>query len=480
MSQADSLNPLPPGPDPDPSSAPLPPGISPGAELFRLAAPSVVSMSSFTLMQFVDKWMVSKIGPDPIYVGSQGSGGLAAWVPISFMFGTLAIINTFVSQNLGAGSPRNGPKYAWNAAWLALVGWVLLIPYGLSLPAIFAAMGYEQQRIDLACQYGQTMIFGSLLTLLTRAFGQFFYGMHRPSVVMVGVVSGNLVNIALNYVLIFGAFGIPALGLRGAALATLAGTFVEALIPALVFLGPKLNSALATRSQWRPRWSVMKEIFAVGWPAGAMFGSEMVCWGFFMLYLVGGFSKYANTAGFIAQQWMALSFMPAVGISNALASIVGRYIGMKRPDLAAHRAALGIRIAMIYMGTCGILFVIFRYQMIDLFIPAGTPPQERLLLLQLGGTFLIATATFQIFDAVAMTISGALRGAGDTHFIGIVTIIASWTIMVGGGLFMMRFFPQLGPLGAWMAAAVYIMVLAIASIWRYRQGKWRSMSVIAN
>ncbi len=452
--------------------------ISPSRELLRLATPSVISMTSFTLMQFVDKWMVSKIGPDPIYVGSQGSGGLAAWIPISFIFGTLSIINTFVSQNLGAGTPRNGPKYAWNALWLAIIAWLLLIPYGLCLPALFRAMGYEPLRVELACQYGQTLIFGSVITMSTRAFAQFFYGLHRPAVVTVGVISGNIVHLAINYVLIYGNFGAPAMGVRGAAISTLIGTCVEVLVPICLFLGPKLNTSLGSRSQWRPSWATMKEILRVGWPAGAMFGSEMVCWGFFMLYLVGGFSKEANTAGFIAQQWMALSFMPAVGISNALASIVGKYIGMKRPDLAAQRAALGIRTAMIYMGTCAVLFLLFRHPMVDVFIPSNTLPSERDTLLKLGGQFLVACAAFQIFDAVAMTISGALRGAGDTHFIGVATVVASWTVMVGGGWAMTAAFPQWGPVAAWVAAAAYIVVLSVLCAWRYRSGQWKSMTVL--
>src|ERR1043165_2179859 len=121
-----------------------PPAVAahPLKELMAVAAPTVATMTSYTLMQFVDKFMVSKIGPDPVYVGAQGNGGLSAFVPISIAMGAVTVINTYVSQNLGAGRPERGPAYAWNGMWITLAYWlVLLVPYGFALPRGFAAGG---------------------------------------------------------------------------------------------------------------------------------------------------------------------------------------------------------------------------------------------------------------------------------------------------------------------------------------------------
>jgi len=206
----------------------------------------------------------------------------------------------------------------------------------------------------------------------------------------------------------------------------------------------------------------------------------MICWGFFMLYLVGGQGAESNTAGFIAQQWMSMSFMPAVGLSYAVSSTVGKYIGMRRPDLAAQRASVGLKVGMVYMGLCGICFVVFREQLVQVFMPGDTPPESRARVLALGGQFLIATAAFQVFDAMAMVIGGALRGAGDTHFIGVATVVLSWSVMVGGGLALVNFAPGLGAIGPWIAAAAYIALLAIVSMARYLGGSWRRLTVVAD
>jgi multidrug resistance protein, MATE family len=453
-------------------------GTNPLWELLKIAAPTVATMTSYTVMQFADKLMVSRIGPDPVYVGAQGNGGLAAFVPISIVMGLLTVVNTYVSQNVGAGKAERAPAYAWTALWLAVVGGVLLVPYGFALPWIFEMLGHSGRQLELQVQYGQVLVFGAGLTIATRGLSQFFYGMHKPGVVLIAGVAGNLTNLFLNWVLIFGNLGMPALGIQGAAIATVIGTGVELLIPLGMFLSAKYHRLYRTRDSWRPDLARMKEVLKLGWPGGVMFGNEMVCWAFFMVYLVGEFGPKHSTAGWIAHQYMSLSFMPAVGISVALTAMVGKCIGAGRPDLAAQRAWLGIGLAVVYMGLCGVAFVVFREPMVRLFIEEGTSAEDVAVLLALGGKFMIATAAFQLFDAVAMTVSGALRGAGDTVWPGVVTVGCAWTVIVGGGLAMVRYFPELESLGPWIAAATYIVVLAVVLMVRFLGGKWRGMKVV--
>ena len=142
-------------------------------------------MLSYTLMQFVDKLMVSRIGPEPVYVGAQGNGGFLSWVPISIAMGTLTIINTFVSQHLGAKSPEKGPAYCWAGCWLSVAYWlVVLIPFGLVLPTVFAwaragetdaqALADMIWRDRMATEYAQALLFANELA----------YVNFRPSLAM--------------------------------------------------------------------------------------------------------------------------------------------------------------------------------------------------------------------------------------------------------------------------------------------------------
>ena len=188
----------------------------------------------------------------------------------------------------------------------------------------------------------------------------------------------------------------------------------------------------------------------------------------------------ANTAGWIALRYMHLSFMPAVGISIGTQALVGKAMGMRRPDIAAARTWLSLRLAMAYMGLCAIIFVMFRRELIAVFINPDTPESEQAALIAVGSAVMIAAAVFQIFDAVAIVLSGALRGAGDTVWPGVATIVLSWGCIVGLGLAAIHLFPELGSMGPWIGASVYIIGLGLALLARFLLGGWRSRSLVGD
>lgn len=482
-------------------------------EMFMIAAPSVATMASYTLMQFFDRLMVKDIGPDPVYLAAHGNAAIATWTLLTLAVGAIGIINSFVSQNLGAGRPERGAAYAWNAMWLSVAYWVLLmLPAAVLAPSILRAFGHADALYELELQYFQIGLYGSLFTLWAKTIHNYFFGMHHAGVVMVSAMVANLTNVVLNTLLIFGAAGppeywplaetirsvasalhIPRLGIAGAAIALVAGTAVEFLIPFLLFLGPRYARKFGTRLGWRPARGVMRDILRVGWPAGFMFLNELLCWSYLMAYLVGAAAERAAkvagqtpaqieqagttaiNAGFAALQWMHLSFMPALGLSIATQAIVGKAIGANDPDGAAQRTRLGLAIAMTYMTLCGLGFLIFREDLIALFINRQTDPAQAKVILAVGAQILIAAAIFQIFDAVGITLAAALRGAGDTIWPGVVQITLAWVCIVGFGHLIIELAPSVGPLGPWIGAGIYFILLGAFLFARFRSGKWRTI-----
>ena len=272
--------------------------------------------------------------------------------------------------------------------------------------------------------------------------------------------------------------GIPRLGIDGAAYATVIGTIVELVIPLAVFLSPKYNRLYHTRAPWRVSMPHIRDLLRIGWAPALNFGNEMVCWTIFMVYLVGAFGPMHSTAGWIAHQWMTLSFMPTVGISVAITAMVGKSLGAGRPHEARQRAWLGVRVATTYMTLCGVVFFVFRDQLIGWFVDPLTPEAERELILSLGAKFLIAASAFQFFDGVAMTLSGALKGAGDTKWPSVATMVLSWTIIVGGGLALVKYAPELGSVGPWIAAATYIFAVCVFITGRFLAGHWEEIELL--
>ena len=473
-------------------------------EMLIIGAPTVVTMTSYTVMQFIDGMMVSRIQPaDPVYVAAQGNGGIVVWIAMATMLGLLSIVNSFVSQNLGAGTPERGSAYAWSGLWLSALASILFIPYALALGPIFNAFHDNEQLVGLETAYAHILIAGAFLTLGGRGLANYFFGMHKPGIVMVAVLTGNLINVAANAVLIFGAdgppegtplagvfqsvataLGIEGMGVRGAALGTVIGTAFELTIPLLLFLGPRWNRKYQTRAAWRPSGRAIKDLLRVGWPAGLMMGNELICWGYLMGVLLPMGGKAAgddpvvhNTAGWIALRYMHVAFMPAIGLSIAVSAMVGKAMGMRRPDLAAARAWLGLKVTLGYMGLCALAFIVFREDMIELFVPKDMGEDERTAVLRVGASVMIAAAVFQLFDAMAIVMSASLRGAGDTVWPGIVTMALSWLLIVGGGRMMIELAPGLGSIGPWIGAAAYIIALGLAMLWRFLGGRWRTLSL---
>ena len=463
--------------------------MSPLREVWSIAWPTVLSMTSYTVMQFVDKLMVAQVGP--LEVAAQGNGGIWAFTPIAFALGVLTVVNTYVSQNLGAGRPENGSKYAWAAAWVSITVWItLLVPWAFVLPWIFATVGHGPKLIRLETGYGQILLLGGVLVMASRGINNYFFGMHRPRIVTVSAVVGNLVNGLANYVFIFGSDGlpawglpgvpgVPALGIYGAALGTVIGTAVELAIPTIVFLGPKFNAAYATRRAWPPRMGPIRDLVRIGWPTAVQFGNELVCWSIFMSVLVGKFGENHMTAGWAALGYMHLSFMPAIGFSVAITSLVGKYIGAGAPDTAVARARLGMGLTIAYMTICGIIFFVFRFGLISLFVAGKdlTPGQAEEII-AVGGKLMICAAVFQTADAFGIAYTGALRGAGDTIWPGMVTVAYSWGFIVIGGWSMAVLWPGLESVGPWMSAAAFVILYGLTMWWRFETGRWRSISLL--
>ena len=446
-------------------------------DMLFIAAPSVVQMVSYSAMQFVDTVMVTNWGDDPIYVSALGNGGMLAWIPISLVIGMAGVVSSFVSQNLGAGTPRIGARYVWAQLWISLCAAVLLLGLVPLLPTIYAALGHTPELVALESRYAGIVIAGAIFPMAARTVAQYFFGMHKPIVPMVAALTGNAVNILANWVLIFGLLGFPELGLTGAAIATVLGGAVEFVVPMVIFLLPRWHDRFDTRTLWRPSFKPIKEILRVGTPAGLMFVNEMICFGYLLVGLAGRFGPDQQAAGWIALRYMSLSFMPTVGLSIAITAIVGRLIGMGRHDLAEKRAWLGMALGVGYMGTCAACFILFREQLMGLFVTVDMAEESAAELIRVGSMILIAAAVFQVFDAVAVTMTGALRGAGDTLVPSVLTIGLSWLLIVGGGHLAVAFVPQWGALGPWIFASAYIVVLGLCLLVRFKLGAWKRMKL---
>lgn len=460
------------------------------SEVWSIAWPTVLTMTSFTLMQFTDKLMVGQVGPREI--AAQGSGGIWAFVPMAFVMGLLTVVNTWSSQHCGARRDDKVAAYGWSAVWISVASWaVVMLPMAMLLGPIFEWIHANEhpELVEMEIAYGRILLLGGVFSVGARGIHQFFFGILRPRVVTVAAIAGNGINVVLSYILIFGEAGLPALslpgvpgvtalGVHGAAVGTVVGVIVEFAIPMAIFLGPRLNARFATRANWRPQLGPIKDVLRLGWPGSALWGNEIVCWAIFMTVYVGWFGESSLAAGWIVLGWMQLSFMPANGFGVAATSLMGIWLGAGKADAAAVRGRVCIWMAVLYMTICGVAFFLFREPMVRLFLASDLDAEQAQTILDVGMAFLVIAAVFQPFDALGMTAVGALRGAGDVVWPGVAMIALAWLILIAGGAVVGIGWPTAGPMGPWAAAAAYLIVLGLAMVLRFERGRWRSIDLV--
>jgi len=437
--------------------------------MLKLSAPMVVTTLSFTIMQFVDRYMVSRLGTEAL--AAIWPAGLVSFIPGGFAMGSLTSLNTFVSQSLGRGEKKECSKYYWQAVYMGLLYFTaVVIIMWPAAPWIFKVMGQPQGVAVLEVKYFRIMLYAHFVAVINWSSNQFFMGIHRPIITMCASLCGQVVNIIANYLLIFGKFGFPALGISGAAWGTFIGITIVAVINMSVFLGPGINSIYQSRKSLKIDFNKMKSLLRVGLPAGVGLMLNVSLWGVILSGLIGRFGEEALAATSAVLSYTSLSVMPVVGISMALTAAVGKIIGQGKKELAIKQTGLCIKISLIYMGFMGICFFIFRNSLMG-FLSADDQ------VINAGADILVCAAVYQVFHAARIIYGGSLRGAGDTVWLAIISAIGAVPILGIGGYLIATFIPSLGAIGPWLAATLSVIVVGLANRWRFKSNKWKSIDL---
>jgi MATE family multidrug resistance protein len=438
--------------------------------MLKLATPMVVSTISFTIMQFVDRFMVSRLGTEALAAILPAQ--FVGFVPASFAMGAVMILNTFVSQSLGRGAKANCSNYFWQVIYISLAYFVIVLAIMWpAAPWIFKVMGQPAAVAKLEVVYFRIMLYAHLLVMISHASSGFFMGIHRPLITMYASLCGQLINVAANYVLIFGKLGLPAMGIAGAGWGTVIGLSITTVIGLAVFLGNNINAAFKSRRTLNIDFGKIYDLLKIGLPAGFGLMVNVAIWGVILTALVGKVNgKEALAATSVALSYTSFSTMPIVGISTALTAAVGKTIGQNKKNLVAKQTSICMRAALIYMGLVGLCFFLFRDALIT-FWSSDEKVKET------GVNILICAAIYQMFHATRIIYEGPLRGAGDTMWLAIISAVASVVVLGLGGVLIVNFLPSLGTMGPWIAATLSVIVAGLANRWRFKSNQWMKIDL---
>lgn len=434
-------------------------------ELFRLALPMVVSQSAFALMVFTDRLFMSKI--DALHIAAALGGGVTFFVSIAFFMGVIAYATALVAQYYGSGQYAKCPRVITQGLIIALLCQPLLLIVALLAAELFRLMGHLPEQIALERQYYFVLMAGSFFTLVKTCIASYFSGIARTRVVMISDVSGVIINIPLSYALIFGVWGMPELGIRGAALGTVVATIFTIGVYAVFYFTRVHRLRFAVLESLVLDKGILRRYLRLGLPSGfELFVGAATFNLFLLLFQSYGINEGAAMA--IVFNWDMLNYVPLVGMNIAVTSMIGRYVGAGDMARTNEVISAGFVLALGYSFILALVFIFFRWEMMQVF---ATPEDDFGPIAALGSQMMIGLATYVLADAVILIASGTLRGAGDTRWL-MNTSMLIHALMLIGQVVIIKVL-HYGPIASWWTFVIMLLSLALVYLSRLLGNTWR-------
>jgi len=297
--------------------------------------------------------------------------------------------------------------------------------------------------------------------------------MTRP--VMVITFLGMAFNIPLDYLLINGIWIFPEMGVAGAAIATVSSWALMALLFSLMIFTPANEKYFWIMSSRRFDIDMFMRLMKYGIPGSMQFCLDIFAFTFF-IFMVGRIGALELAATSIVLSISSIAFMPAMGFSQGISTLVGQALGRKRPDEARFATFSAIHFLLLYTLLVDLFFIIAPEKILHLFMIHSQASGQAVAIMEMGSTLLRIVAVYLFLDALYMSFVGVLKGAGDTRFVMWSIGVASLCIMIGP-LYVGIQLLQKGIIFAWMCVLAFITSLFMLSFYRYHQGKWKHMLV---
>jgi MATE family multidrug resistance protein len=441
--------------------------------VLSVAYPLILGHMSFTAQTFMDRLFLTWYSPEA--VAGAVTGLFTVWALIGLCIGTAEYLTTFIAQYFGAGRPERIGPVLWQGIYFSLAAGVLIAALAPLAGPVFALAGHAPAVQANETAFAAILMTGALPIVLMATLSTFFAGRGSTRVVLLVNIASTLVNIVLDYLWIFGKAGFPRAGVAGAARSTVVAQAVGAGLFLALALRAPFRRRYRTLSGWRFDRPLFARLLRFGLPSGLQFSLEILAFALFMI-LVGRISTNALAASGIAFNLNMLVFLPMLGLSVGVSSLVGRYLGAERPDLAERATWSAFWMSATYMSACGLLYV-FGGRLLLAPYAAGADPVSFAGVEPIAAILLRFVALYSIFDMMNLIFAAGLKGAGDTLYPLGLTVVLSLTamlgpayvacVLLGGGVYV-----------AWSAASAYVILLGLLMLRRFRQGRWRGMRVI--
>lgn len=435
--------------------------------IFLLAIPMVVEMGMESVFAIVDLFFVGKLGKHA--VSTVGLTESVLTIIYSVAVGMSMAATVTVARRIGEKNKEGAASAAMQSIWLGIALIIVVSIVGMIFAAdILRLMGAEAETIEMGVPYTRIMMGSSTVIMLLFLINGIFRGAGDASIAMKSLMLANACNIVLCPLLINGWGPVPAFGITGAAMATAIGRSIGVLYQ-LYYLFNGKSVVQLTKASLKAEWDVIKSLVNIAWPATFQFIIASCSW-IFLAQLVAETGHSAASAGYqTAIRILMFFLLPAWGISNAAATLVGQSLGAKDPYRAEQAVMQTAKYNAVFMAAVSIAFLILADVLVGLFT-------QQTEVKQFAVTALRIVSAGYIFYGVGMVMINAFNGAGDTKTPTLINVFCFWLFQIPLAYLLAKYF-SLGPTGVFIAIPVAEMTITVTAFVLFKKGKWKEVKV---
>jgi MATE family multidrug resistance protein len=424
----------------------------------KLAYPVMMSQLGQVLVGVADSMMVGQIGKDSLAGASLGNSLFVLF--LTFGIGISYGITPLVAQADGEGNAGTIMDLLKHGFLVNLITSMLLLLLLMATSMVFPYLGQPGPVVSLSVPYFIVISWSIIPFMVFQTARQFAEGLSLTRQAMIITVSGNILNILLNYFLIFGKIGFPAMGLLGAGIATLISRIIMA---ALMFLFVYYHKRFAIYWENFEKYGIsthiMKRILSIGLPSGFQFIFEVGAFSFAAV-MVGWIGTTALAAHQIAISLASITYMMATGIATATTIRTGNQLGRNDAEMLRKVGWTGFLLGAVFMGISALVMISFNHRLPYLYI-------DDLEVISVAAELILIAAVFQISDGLQVVGLGALRGMSDVSIPTLITLLAYWILALPVG-YILGIYLHFGALGVWVGLLVGLTVTAALLIYRFK------------
>jgi len=431
--------------------------------MVALSIPVVLSELGWMLQGVVDTVMVGRLGPASI--GAVALGNAVCYTPSLFGVGLMLGLDTLVSQAYGRDDHDECHRWLAQSVYLASIATLPIMALLFAASFAFLRFGIAPAVAAPAGGYLRLLLWGTLPLLLYSATRRYLQAVGQVRVVTITYVFANLVNWFGNWVFIYGKLGMPAMGVRGSAVSTVASR----VLMSVMLLGFSWRYERRRGHPLFRRWAApslkrLQGLVRLGGPAAGQILLEVSAWNLATVS-VGWLTPVALATHTIALNYASLSYMVPLGVASAAAISVGQAIGAGDAPRARRAGWLALGLGTGFMLLAAVAFLVVPHALIALYT---TDPR----VMAIGPGLLSIAAAFQIFDGIQTVSTGALRGLGETRIPMFANLVGYWALGLPLGLSLCFIF-RMGLYGLWIGLTLALIVIASILIWRWRRDSAR-------